>query len=152
MLIDEGLELLTEEEAWALVQEEDLGRIGVSMSALPAIFPVNYVVLDGAVLFRTSPGSKLSAASANAIVAFQVDHHDRRDRSGWSVLIIGLAEVVHDVGVAARASAAGLEPYADGRRGNLVRVRPELVSGRRVVHEPLAATPADAGLAGGRGR
>lgn len=150
MLIDEGLELLTEDDAWALVQEEDLGRIGVSMGALPAIFPVNYVVLDDAVVFRTSPGSKLSAALANAIVAFEVDHHDRRDRSGWSVLIVGLAEVAHDVGLAARAVAAGLEPYAEGRRGNLVRIRPELVSGRRVVHEPADAARVGADSGGGR--
>lgn len=134
MLIDEGLELLTEDVAWALIQTEDLGRVGVSIGALPAIFPVNYIVLDDAILYRTSPGSKLAAASARSIVAFEVDHHDRSDRSGWSVLVVGLSEVVHDVGVAARAVAAGLEPYAEGRRGNLVRIRPELISGRRVVH------------------
>ena len=138
MLIDEGLELLSEDDAWRLLQTEDLGRVGVSVGALPAIFPVNYVVLDGAVLYRTSPGSKLAAATANAIVAFEVDHHDRRDRSGWSVLLVGLSEVVHDVGMAARAVAAGLEPYAEGRRGNLVRIHAELISGRRVVHERAA--------------
>ena len=138
MLIDEGLELLSEDDAWRLLQTEDLGRVGVSVGALPAIFPVNYVVLDGAVLYRTSPGSKLAAATANAIVAFEVDHHDRRDRSGWSVLLVGLSEVVHDVGMAARAVTAGLEPYAEGRRGNLVRIHAELISGRRVVHERAA--------------
>lgn len=133
MLIDEGLELLDEDECRRLLRHEDLGRVGVTMGALPAIFPVNYVVLDGDVFFRTSPGSKLAAAAANAIVAFEVDQHDRADHSGWSVLVVGRAEVVDDPDLVALASSEGLQPYATGRRANLVRVETELVSGRRVL-------------------
>ena len=135
MLIDEGLELLDEDEARRLLRQEDLGRVGVTMGALPAIFPVNYVVLDGDVFFRTSPGSKLSAAAANAIVAFEVDQHDRADRTGWSVLVVGRAEIVDDPVLLALAGSEGLAPYARGQRANLVRVHTEMISGRRVLRD-----------------
>lgn len=134
VLIDEGLELLTDEEALELLAGAEVGRVGVTMGALPAIFPVNYRVIDGAVVFRTGPGSKLRAATNGAVVAFEVDDHDRAERTGWSVLVVGRAEVVHDLDVTLKALDAGLEPLADGERGAIVRIEPTFVSGRRIVH------------------
>jgi nitroimidazol reductase NimA-like FMN-containing flavoprotein (pyridoxamine 5'-phosphate oxidase superfamily) len=136
MLVDGGLELLEEHEAWALLRAGVVGRVGVTIGAMPAIFPVNYAVLDDdAVVFRTAPGSKLSAAASDAVVAFEVDDYDRADRSGWSVLVVGRSEVVHDLDVTRKVRAADLEPYADGTRTSIVRIRPVFVSGRRIVRE-----------------
>jgi nitroimidazol reductase NimA-like FMN-containing flavoprotein (pyridoxamine 5'-phosphate oxidase superfamily) len=134
MLIDEGLELLTEDEAMELLTATDIGRVGVSIGALPAIFPVNYRVIDGAIVFRTGAGSKLTAAAAGEVVAFEVDEHDRVNRSGWSVLVVGRAEVTHDLDLVFKALDAALEPYADGLRPTIVRIDPTFVSGRRIVH------------------
>lgn len=134
MLVADGLELLTEEDAFALLRSSDFGRVGVSIGALPAIFPVNYRMIDDAIVFRTSPGSKLTAASSGAIVAFEVDDHDPASKSGWSVLVVGRSEVVHDLDVSFAVLEAGLEPYADGRRSSIVRILPEVISGRRIVH------------------
>lgn len=133
MLIEEGLELLTEHDAMMLLAAGDVGRVGVTMGALPAIFPVNYGLVDGHIVFRTSPGSKLAAATRGAVVAFEVDDYDRTDRSGWSVLAVGQAEVVHDIGITFRVLDAAIEPWAGGIRTSIVRIRPELVSGRRIV-------------------
>ncbi len=135
MLVDEGLELLSEEEAWDLLRGEVLGRVGITLGGLPVILPVNFAVIDDSIVFRTAPGSKLSAATAGAVVAFEVDGHDRATRSGWSVLVVGSSEVVHDLDVTFQALAAELEPFVDGPRFSLVRVRPEFVSGRRLVHD-----------------
>jgi uncharacterized protein len=134
MLVDSGLELLTEEQARVLLAGGEVGRIGITMGALPAIFPVNYRLVDGAIVFRTAPGSKLSAAAAGAVVAFEVDDYGLLDRSGWSVLAIGRAEVVEDAELVARVTAAGLQPFADGTRTAVVRIDPTFVSGRRLVH------------------
>jgi nitroimidazol reductase NimA-like FMN-containing flavoprotein (pyridoxamine 5'-phosphate oxidase superfamily) len=136
MLIDEGLELLSEADALRLLAQGEVGRVGFTMGALPAILPVNYRVIDGSVVFRSSPGSKLSAAMRGAVVAFEVDDFNAADRSGWSVLVIGQSEVVHDLDITFRALEAGLEPYADGPRGAIVRIEPSFVSGRRIVHVP----------------
>jgi hypothetical protein len=54
---------------------------------------VNYALDQRAVVVRTHPGTKLSAAD-HANVTFEVDHIDPISRSGWSVLIRGLAEEV----------------------------------------------------------
>ena len=133
VLIDEGLELLTEEQALTLLATGEVGRVGVSIGALPAIFPVNYGLVDGSIVFRTAPGSKLSAAAAGAVVAFEVDDYDRVDRSGWSVLAIGPSEVVHDLTMTFKVLDAAIGPWAGGIRTNIVRIRPELISGRRIV-------------------
>lgn len=134
MLTDNGLELLTQEAAWDLLSGEEVGRVGITLGGLPVILPVNFVVLDGTVVFRTGSGSKLSAAAAGAIVAFEVDSHDRETRSGWSVLVVGRSEVVHDLDATFQVLAAKLEPFADGSRPSLVRIHPDFVSGRRIVH------------------
>lgn len=152
MLVDHGLQLLTEEEARALLTQSDVGRVGVSMGAIPAIFPVNYAVIDDTVVFRTAPGSKLSAATAEAVVAFEVDDYDRNDRTGWSVLVVGRSEVVHDVDMTFKVLDTGLEPWADGFRSSIVRIRIEMISGRRIVRQeaterastPAASAPAEA--------
>jgi nitroimidazol reductase NimA-like FMN-containing flavoprotein (pyridoxamine 5'-phosphate oxidase superfamily) len=139
MLIDEGLELLDELEAWALLQTADVGRVGLTMGALPVILPVNFTVLDGAIVFRTAPGSKVEAASRQAVVAFEVDDYDTAERTGWSVLVIGRSEVVHDLSLTFALRDAGLEPLADGQRGVVVRIRPEIVTGRRIARSGEAS-------------
>lgn len=139
MLIDEGLELLTEDQAWDLLRRAQVGRVGISIGALPAIFPVNYRVVDGAIVFRTAEGSKLAAATEGAVVAFEVDDYRIDERSGWSVLAVGRSTVVHDLDTTFAVLAAGLEPLADGRRGAIVRIEPTFLSGRRIVHEAPAA-------------
>jgi uncharacterized protein len=134
MLIDRGLELLSEAEAWELLVRGEVGRVGLTIGAVPAIFPVNYTVLDGAIVFRTAPGAKLSAAMAGNVVAFEVDHHERQGRIGWSVLAVGQCEVVHDLDATFEVLDAGLEPWVDGNRTKLIRIKPDFISGRRIVH------------------
>jgi nitroimidazol reductase NimA-like FMN-containing flavoprotein (pyridoxamine 5'-phosphate oxidase superfamily) len=135
MLLDEGLQLLTEDDAFALLQTAEIGRVGVTIGALPAIFPVNYRVMDGAIVFRTSPGTKLTAAISGSVVAFEVDDHDPGERTGWSVLVVGRSEVVHDLDTTFQVLDAGLEPYAGGNRSDIVRITPMFVSGRRIIKD-----------------
>ena len=130
-LIDQGLEILEETQCWALLEQATLGRVGISVGALPAIFPVNYVASDGAVLFRTAPGTKLHAASRGAVVAFEVDHYDDDSRTGWSVLLVGRAHEIGDLTPVA-LGAPDPEPWAEGVRDHLVRIKPGFISGRRI--------------------
>ena len=134
MIVDGGLELLTEDEARRLLAGGEVGRIGISLGALPAIFPVNYRMVHGAIVFRTAEGSKLSAALAGAVVAFEVDDYGLLDRTGWSVLAVGQADVVVDPVLVGAVDASGLEPFVDGARTTIVRIEPTFLSGRRLVH------------------
>ena len=131
-LIDHSLQILREEECLGLLGTGTLGRIGVTMGALPAIFPVNYGLVDGAIFFYTGDGVKLRAALEGAVVAFEVDHIDGAGRTGWSVMVIGLAEEVHDAWELAAVGRLDLRPLAGGDRNHVVRIRPQFVSGRRV--------------------
>jgi uncharacterized protein len=139
MIVDHGLELLSEEAARRLLAGGEVGRVGICIGALPAIFPVNYRLIDGAIVFWTSPGSKMSAAAEGAVVAFEVDDYQLADRTGWSVLAVGRAEVVSDPDMAARVKATYLQPFVDGRCDTLVRIEPTFLSGRRLVHGDLSS-------------
>lgn len=134
MLVDEGLEILTEDECWRLIEMPGIGRVGVTVGALPAIFPVNYTAPHRTIVFRTADGTKLRAAVEHAVVVFEVDHADPLYHDGWSVQVVGVAEPIDGAGGDEDAAAlhAAVAPWAPGERSNYVRIRPEMVSGRRI--------------------
>lgn len=139
-----GLEKLEREECLNLLSTRSVGRVGITIAALPAIFPVNFAMLDGDIVFRSSPGSKLTAAAQRAVVAFEVDDADNMFHSGWSVLVVGPAYEITDPRERAEAEALPLTPWAPGAKGHYIRIRSELVSGRRIgtwEGSPLGAKP-----------
>jgi uncharacterized protein len=132
---DEGLAILSDQECLRLLESTHIGRVGICLGAVPAVLPVNYRVVGGDVMFLTGPGIKLDAAMRGQSVAFEVDEIDVVQERGWSVLVVGPLVEVGPVS-RTRAEALGLYPWAAGRRQHLIRLRPEMVSGRRI----LAAT------------
>jgi uncharacterized protein len=130
MLVDEGLELLDEGQCMQLLGGESLGRVGISMGALPVILPVNYSIVDGDIVFRTGTGLKLKAALDHTIVAFEVDHADMELHEGWSVLVVGVAEEV--TAAADCFDTTVPASWVGGERSRLIRIRPELMSGRNI--------------------
>ena len=138
LLEDDGssFELLTESECRELLGTKRVGRVAVSVGAIPAVFPVNYAVAEGAVHFLTAAGTKLAAAVRGAVVAFQVDDIDEASRTGWSVLVVGEAHLLDDAAAARVTAGLGPEPWAPGVRRHLVRIGTEFVSGRRIGRIP----------------
>ena len=63
----------------------------MSITNHPDIFPINYVVDRGTVVFRTAEGTKLAAAVLGRGVAFEVDGFDDAAGEAWSVVIKGHA-------------------------------------------------------------
>jgi nitroimidazol reductase NimA-like FMN-containing flavoprotein (pyridoxamine 5'-phosphate oxidase superfamily) len=135
MVVDDGLEVLSEDECRLLLERAHIGRVAVTLHALPAIFPVNYIVQDGHIVFMTGEGTKLRAASRNAVVAFEIDGYDPLSRSGWSVLVVGMTDELDGDDLAA-AEQLPLEPWAGGSRNHYVRLTTEFVSGRRLQRFP----------------
>ena len=109
-----------------------VGRVAVSVGALPAIFPVNYAMLDSDIVFRTGPGTKLDAALVGSVVAFEIDHSDAMSHTGWSVLVVGKARPITDPVTLARAASLPLTPWADGQRDTFVRIETAVISGRQL--------------------
>jgi len=121
--------------------DRGIGRVAVSINALPAILPVNYAMLDGDVVFRTGPGTKLDAAATGAVVAFEIDEADPLSHTGWSVLVIGVARPITDDQLRARAAHLPLTPWAAGDRDTFVRLDTMLVSGRELTYAGVATEP-----------
>ena len=127
-----SMEVLSADECVELLGLVPVGRIAVTVNALPVVLPVNFVVIDQAVVLRTVVGTKLAAATARAVVAFEVDDYEVDGRSGWSVLVQGVASEVTDPVVLDRALLAGIDSWAlDGRADRVVSITMDVVTGRR---------------------
>jgi uncharacterized protein len=148
-----GLEVLSRAEAVALLETQEVGRLVYTRRALPAVTPVNFAVRDDAVLIWTGADSSLGRALRGAVVAFQVDELDRAARSGWSVTIIGAANLVTDEAQLARARIAGPVSWSPGVKEHLIRIPLTMVAGRRLGARGPAIAPeaADVVSAGRRG-
>ncbi len=126
-----GLEILTEAQCLALLSTVPIGRIVFTEGALPAVQPVNFVLDDHHVIIRAMTGSKLAAAAAGAVVAFEVDEYDAKSESGWNVTAVGQATLVTDAAELERMATLPLRPWA-GRWDHVIRIRIELLRGRRL--------------------
>jgi len=127
-----GLELLSPAACWALVSGSELGRIGVLVDGAPEIYPVNFVVDGEAIAFRTAGGGKLRGLERSPSVCFEVDGVDPGERTGWSVLIKGTAEVVQDAAKARRLAATDLRYWAPGQKASWIRIEADEITGRRI--------------------
>ncbi len=128
-----GLVMLDRAECLRLLAGASLGRIGLTSGALPAVLPVNFWFDGKQILIRTGPGTKLAAATREAVVAFEVDDMDPMWHTGWSVLVTGVA---HHLAGPEELQEAGTMPiprWAPRGGGHVVAIRPELISGRRIL-------------------
>ncbi|MGW3208169.1 pyridoxamine 5'-phosphate oxidase family protein [Streptomyces sp. NPDC001135] len=132
-LLHPQLRDLGPEECRTLLSTHGVGRIAVSASdGRPAVVPVNYEVVDDAIVFRTAPDS-VAAAAVEREVAFEVDHVDEALSQGWSVLAVGRASVVTDPEAVRRITQqAHTTPWAGGEREMWVSIRPTSLTGRRI--------------------
>jgi nitroimidazol reductase NimA-like FMN-containing flavoprotein (pyridoxamine 5'-phosphate oxidase superfamily) len=125
------LEELSRSECLRLLASVSVGRVGLSVKALPAVLPVNFALLDGEVVFRTAEGTKFHAAVAGRVLAFEADHYDPDGLSGWSVLVQGVSRVVTEPTELQRTQQLTVEPWAVDGADRIVRITSTLVSGRR---------------------
>jgi nitroimidazol reductase NimA-like FMN-containing flavoprotein (pyridoxamine 5'-phosphate oxidase superfamily) len=126
----QGLEVLDADECWERLRRAPVGRIGFTQDGQPTIIPVNHVLLGHRIVIRTARGALLHEALMNRPLAFEVDGFDPETRTGWSVLVQGLAEPAHDLD----PDELGLLPWADAiDRDHVVVLWPEDVNGRQIV-------------------
>jgi nitroimidazol reductase NimA-like FMN-containing flavoprotein (pyridoxamine 5'-phosphate oxidase superfamily) len=109
-----------------------VGRVVLVDDRGPFALPVNFVVDQHTVLFRTDEGTKLAVASRGARVGFEVDGTDQATRTGWSVLVRGEATEVTDPAGLARVRRLRLSPWAPGPKTRYVRILPTVLTGRRI--------------------
>ncbi len=149
-----GLETIPFEDCLRLLASVPVGRMAFRADGEMVVLPVNHAVFGQDVVFRTTPGSKLSAAESQDLVSFEADDYDSAGRAGWSVVVTGHAEMVYEDGDIAVLDQIGLEPWPSAvERSFWVRIRPTGITGRRLPgatdRQSGAASRVPAGAAGG---
>jgi nitroimidazol reductase NimA-like FMN-containing flavoprotein (pyridoxamine 5'-phosphate oxidase superfamily) len=127
---------LTVDACWAYLRSVDLGRLAVAVAGTPEIFPVNFVVDHGTIVFRTAAGTKLAAATVWPAVAFEVDGHDAGSGEAWSVVVKGIASELKGLHELLDADELPLYPEHASPKHRFVRIVPDAVSGRRFATVP----------------
>lgn len=128
-----GLRVLTLDECLQHLRESVVGRVAFLHEGDPVILPVTHAVDGLDVVFRSTWGSKLEHARHADSVAFEVDQVDPATRSGWSVLVRGVAAVEYDPAALERLDAMSLATWAPPDETSFwIRVRTEAVTGRAI--------------------
>jgi len=119
---------LSTSECERLLRAGVFGRLGLTTLRGPEIVPVNYAVVDDAIVVRTAPSSLVATYADRAPIVFEVDLVDHERWQGWSVVARGVGRCVADRDV------PGLLPrsWADGERTTLVRLAWTELTGRRI--------------------
>jgi nitroimidazol reductase NimA-like FMN-containing flavoprotein (pyridoxamine 5'-phosphate oxidase superfamily) len=127
-----GLEILSREECLRLLGTATIGRLGLTTGALPTVLPINFRLVGDKIVFRTSVGSKLDAATQNAVVAFEVDEMDPLWHSGWSVVVTGVAREVTEPDELAALPTTHIPHWASKSSDRVVEITTEMITGRRI--------------------
>lgn len=133
-MADAPVTVLSEDESWSRLESASLGRLVTSIGGEPEIFPVNFVVQDRTVLFRTGEGTKLFVAVTSGKVAFEADSHDVAE--GWSVIVKGHARVLKTDDEIQKAERAELFAWTATQKDHYVRVTPSEITGRHFSFGP----------------
>jgi hypothetical protein len=129
---EEPMEVLGESDCWALLRGVSVGRI-----AFPTddggveIFPINHLVDQGSIVFRTAAGAKLAGATKASEVVFEADNSDVEPSVVWSVIMKGHAEMITVASDLFESFELNVRPWHASRKPYFVRIVPMLTTGRR---------------------
>jgi uncharacterized protein len=122
------------DECIELLRGAPFVRVAFVVDGAPTVLPVNVLLHDDAVFFRTATGSKLGTAAAGGPVAIEADAGDETTRIAWSVVVHGTASIVTDTSLEEALLGRTFEPWAlPDVKHFWVRVDPHGITGRRIV-------------------
>lgn len=129
-------EVLQPQQCWELLRGVSVGRLAVWVEDHPDIFPINYKVDHGTLVFRTGEGTKLHSGLSETPVALEADGVNPDTGVAWSVVVKGQAvaikltqEILDTVGLL-------LFPWQAGRKDHFIRIVPTSITGRRFTITP----------------
>lgn len=131
---DDAIVELDTTECWNRLRAGSMGRIAIAPAGEVDIFPINYVVSDASLYFRTAPGSKLLDLTVNPSVAFEIDGYD--DATAFSVVVKGTAERLEHQADIDLADQLPLSPWIPTLKYRWVRIQPVTVTGRSFRRDP----------------
>ncbi|MFE9021414.1 pyridoxamine 5'-phosphate oxidase family protein [Streptomyces sp. NPDC007808] len=131
---NDGFPELERQECLRLLAKAPVGHIVHTRRALPAVLPVNFSLdTDGAVLLCTSAASGMVRANRRRGGRLEADEVDAAAHSGRSAVVTGTATIVTDPAGHDRPARTRPRPWAPWPDPVLVRIEPELVTGRELI-------------------
>jgi uncharacterized protein len=122
---------LSAEECLKRLGTHSIGRVVFCSGRSPQVYPVNFALHEGSIVFKTSPYGPLAALHTRpGEVAFEVDELDPENQRGWSVIARGEAEPVDGTETGELAALRMIEPWAAGARTLHIRITPHQLTGR----------------------
>ena len=112
----------------ALLTTQHVGRLIID-AATPVVRVVNYTAFEHTIMFRSDPGPQIDAIIDQPVV-FEADMVDDRTRSGWSVVVRGIARDVSEHLAGLGQAAANVEPWAPGPKNVWIGIDIDDVTGR----------------------
>jgi uncharacterized protein len=124
-------EVLDVQQCWELLANAEVGRLAVAAAGDIDIFPLNFAVDDGALLFRSAEGTKLVEVVLAGRVAFEVDGYEPEHGRAWSVVLKGSAELLDHFDQIYHAQDLPLFPWNASPKERFVKITPDKLTGRR---------------------
>ena len=132
------IEVLSPEQCWEHLRNVSVGRLAVWAEDHPDIFPLNYVVDHGTLVFRSGEGTKLDLALGETPVALEADGVNADTGVAWSVVVKGQAATIRAVEDVLDTVGLLLFPWQAGHKDHFVRIVPTSITGRRFTVTPPA--------------
>jgi len=137
---------LPREQSLELLASVPVGRLVFTHQALPAVRPVNHLVAGDQIVIGLTAGSAIAASTGRGgtVVAYEADSLDPADRSGWTVIVVGVAQLETSA-VRVLEYRARLRPWLGGAMTDIITISAEIVTGYQLA--PLGpATEPPAGV------
>ena len=120
-----GFAALTSEECRRLLRANRIGRLAVTVGALPCVLPVQYAAVDDRLLLRTPGHHEVGDGIDGQVVGFETDDLDLDHGVGWCVSVTGTVRIVADPG-----HLDDVHPWFSD--GLVLSLTTDLVAGHRV--------------------
>jgi uncharacterized protein len=136
------LEEISADECLALLGTGRIGRLVYSDDLGPVAVPVNYAMAGHRIVIRVGGGAKRRAME-QPLLAFEVDHIDDAEQAGWSVIARGAGQEVPADQVPSLLHILGRDfpaPWASGVHNVWLVITPQILTGRRLGAQRIAAT------------
>lgn len=116
-------------QCWEFLKRAELGRLAVSAAGSIDILPINFVVHNEKIYFRTAPGTKLASLTVNRQVAFETD--EVRHGMARSVVVHGEARELSLSAEKDEIDSLPLTSWIPTVKYSFVEITPAEITGRQ---------------------
>ena len=135
------VDALDDTECWRLLGAATFGRLAVADDDGADIFPINHLVQNHLVYFRSAPGTKIVSLTERPGVAFETDGTENRQR--WSVVLRGTARRLDSDAEIEASGVGALHTSTRSTKWNYFVITPRTLTGVRFTSDPDHRTRKD---------